>query len=93
MAQLPEQTQQRLAQIMATDPDRLRDSIAHAMQEPGWTGEERGALWTIGAARKKQAQDGMDLAGSSSSPGQGAGGSPPVGATPAGGSPGAGFGD
>jgi len=88
MAQLPPQTQQRLAQIMASDPDRLRDSIAHSMQEPGWTGEERAALWTIGSARKKQAQDGMDLAlsdpaGSFSSSGQAPGGSPSVGATPA----------
>jgi len=88
MAQLPEQTQQRLAQIIASDPGRLRDSIAHSMQEPGWTGEEREALWTIGAARKKQAQDGMnlalsDLAGSSSSPAQGPGGSPSPGAGPA----------
>jgi hypothetical protein len=62
MTQLPPQTQQRLSQIMETHPDRLRDSIAHSMQEPGWTGEERAALWMIGSARKKQAQDGMDLA-------------------------------
>ena len=62
MAQLPAQTQQRLAEIMNSSPDRLRDSIAHSMGDPGWSAGERQALWTIGAARKKQAQDGMDLA-------------------------------
>jgi hypothetical protein len=62
MAQLPAQTQQRLADIMDSNPDRLRDSIAHSMGDPGWSAGERQALWTIGAARKKRAQDGMDLA-------------------------------
>jgi hypothetical protein len=62
MAQLPAQTQQRLAEIMNSSPDRLRDSIAHSMGDPDWSAGERQALWTIGAARKKQAQDGMDLA-------------------------------
>jgi hypothetical protein len=69
MAQLPAQTQQRLADIMDSSPDRLRDSIAHSMGDPGWSAGERQALWTIGAARKKQAQDGMDLALGGGSPG------------------------
>jgi hypothetical protein len=77
MAQLPPQTQQRLADIMGSSPDRLRDSIAHSMGDPGWSAEERQALWTIGAARKKQAQDGMDLAlGGQATGGGGSPGSP-----------------
>jgi hypothetical protein len=74
MAQLPPQTQQRLADIMDSSPDRLRDSIAHSMGDPGWSASERQALRTIGAARKKQAQDGMGLA--LGGQGTGGGGSP-----------------
>ncbi len=62
MAQLPVETQQRLAEIMDGSPDRLRDSIARALPQQGWSAGERQALWTIGAARKKQAQEGIDLA-------------------------------
>ena len=62
MARLPLQTQRRLAHIMDTNPDRLRDSIARALPERGWTAGEREALQTIGGARRKQAQDGMDVA-------------------------------
>jgi len=62
MAQLPAETQQQLGEIMDTNPSRLRDSIAHALPKEGWTAEEREALWTIGAARMKQAQEGIDLA-------------------------------
>jgi hypothetical protein len=85
MAQLPPQTQQQLADIMDSSPDRLRDSIAHSMGDPGWSAGERQALWTIGAARKKQAQDGMDLALGGGSPGSpGTPGSPDATAPPAG---------
>jgi hypothetical protein len=98
MGRLPAQTQQRLADIMDSNPDRLRDSIAHALPQEGWTSDERQALWKIGAARKKQAQDGIDLAlGNPTQPPAGTaanggpsgpvGGSPPPAGTPSLGAP------
>jgi hypothetical protein len=62
MARLPVETQQSLGEIMDNNPDRLRDSIANALPDGGWTAQEREALWTIGAARKREAQEGMDIA-------------------------------
>ena len=62
MARLPVETQQSLGEIMDSNPDRLRDSIANSLPDSGWTPAEREALWTIGAARKREAQEGMDIA-------------------------------
>lgn len=77
MARLAPETQQRLAHIAQASPDRLRDSIAHAMSSQGWTGEERDALWTIGSARRQQVDEGLGLGGNAGPSAQGAAASTP----------------
>jgi len=64
MGRLTPDTQRRLAEIRASNPDRLRDSIAHSLPSAGWTDAEREALRTIGSARMKEVEEGMNLAAS-----------------------------
>jgi hypothetical protein len=62
MAALPEDTQRRIADIRASDPLKLRDALAHQVSSDAWNGAQREALWTIGSARGKEVDEGINTA-------------------------------
>jgi hypothetical protein len=62
MAALPQKAQQRIAEINATDPLKLRDSIAHQLASDAWSTEQQAALRTIGSSRGKAAAEGINHA-------------------------------
>jgi len=62
MAQFPPETQRAIADFRANDEQKLRDLMAHNLDSPSLTSEQRQALWTIGSARNRGAQQGIDAA-------------------------------
>ena len=62
MAQFPPETQRAIADFRANDDQKLRDLMAHNLDSPSLTSEQRQALWTIGSARNRGAQQGIDAA-------------------------------
>ncbi len=62
MAKFPEQTQRAIADFRANDYQKLRDLMAHNLHSPSLTEEQHQALWTIGTARNRGAQQGIDAA-------------------------------
>jgi hypothetical protein len=62
MEALPEHTQRRIADIRASDPLKLRDALAHQVSSDAWNGAQREALWTIGSARGKEVDEGINTA-------------------------------
>lgn len=62
MAALPEQTQRRIADIRSSEPAKLRDALAHQVSTDAWNGAQSDALWTIGSARGKEVDEGINTA-------------------------------
>jgi hypothetical protein len=59
MGKLPEKAQRRLAEIQATEPSKLRDSIANRIDHPGWSQAQQQALFTIGSSDGRSAEEGI----------------------------------
>jgi hypothetical protein len=68
MATLPEKAQKQIADMQASEPLKLRDSIAHQLDNDAWSTQQRDALWTIGSSRGKAAADGIAMARSGGAP-------------------------
>ena len=62
MAKFPEQTQRAIAGFRANDYQKLRDLMAHNLHSPSLSEDQHQALWTIGSARNREAQQGIDAA-------------------------------
>jgi hypothetical protein len=62
MGVLPQQTQRRIADIQSSAPLKLRDALAHQVSSDSWNGAQREALWTIGSARGKEVDEGINAA-------------------------------
>ncbi|MGA2163716.1 MAG: hypothetical protein ABSH36_04530 [Solirubrobacteraceae bacterium] len=62
MAKLPAETQRAISAFRSNDEQKLRDLIAHNLDSPSLTGEQRQALWTIGTARNHTVSKGVNAA-------------------------------
>jgi hypothetical protein len=94
MGKLPEKAQRQLAQIQASNKDKLRDSIANQLDNPAWSAEQQAALWTIGSSDGLSAEQGiahaiarLDEPAGQPPPAGGATDTPPTGSTSQGSTP------
>ena len=62
MAQFPPETQRAIADFRNNDYQKLRNLMAHNLQSPSLSEDQQQALWTIGTARNRGAQQGIDAA-------------------------------